>query len=230
MLIYHFLVSVFAIIISPIMFVTIKRYSEEQEVLSKDFFKDSKFDWKVALITLVILNVLFYKFGISLQFMLYAILTIILIMEAFIDIKAQILPNSLNFIGFLIGIVYTYFVCLDNVMAGIDLLFGMIVGAGIFLLIAAFALIVYKKEGMGLGDVKLMGMLGLYFGLVNIIQIFIISFFIAAIISLILILLKIKKTTDYIAFGPFIVIAAVFTMLVPASTLMPYINTLLKIG
>lgn len=220
---YNVIVALTSLAISPFMVALIKRYSNEEKVLDKSFFSDVKFDWKVALI-IAFLNIgLLYFFGISEKFFLYSVLSIILVMEAFIDIKAKILPNSLNFIGFLIGITYAFIVSIRDIYVGLDLLLGMITGAGVFLLIALFALIVYRKEGMGLGDVKLMGMLGLFFGFTNTIQIFILSFFVAAIISIILLATKIKKTTDYIAFGPFIVIATVVTMIIPASVSMQYL-------
>ena len=214
--------------ISPFMVALIKRYSNEEKILSKDFFNDVKFDWKVAIVTAFLIIGLLYFFEISEKFFIYSILTIILVMEAFVDIKAKILPNSLNFVGFLIGIVYAYVNCVRDIYTGLNLLLGMITGAGIFLLIALFALVIYKKEGMGLGDVKLMGMLGLFLGFTNTIQIFILSFFVAAIISVILLATKVKKTTDYIAFGPFIVIATIITMIIPASISMTYILSVLK--
>lgn len=220
---YNVIVALTSLAVSPFMVALIKRYSNEEKVLDKNFFCDVKFDWKVALITAFLNIGLLYFFGISEKFFLYSVLSIILVMEAFIDIKAKILPNSLNFIGFLIGITYAFIVSVRDVYAGLDLLLGMVTGAGVFLLIALFALIVYRKEGMGLGDVKLMGMLGLFFGFTNTIQIFILSFFVAAIISVILLATKIKKTTDYIAFGPFIVIATVITMIIPASVSMQYL-------
>ncbi len=68
---------------------------------------------------------------------------------------------------------------------------------------------------MGFGDVKLMGALGLYFGLSNIIIITLLSFLIGAILSIVLLLTKIKKSDEYIPFGPFIVIAAFVSMFVP---------------
>ena len=61
-----------------------------------------------------------------------------------------------------------------------------------------------------------MAVIGLFMGWKNIIQIFVLSFFIAAIISIFLLITRIKKRTDYIPFGPFIVIATFITMFVPA--------------
>ena len=224
---YNVIFALTGLAVSPFMTALIKRYSREEKIIDKDFFNDVKFDWKVALVTLLLIILLLYFFGVSEKFFLYSILSIILTMEAFVDIKAKILPNSLNFAGFLIGIVYTYITCIRDIYAGLDLLLGMITGAGVFLLIALFALVVYRREGMGLGDVKLMGMLGLFFGFTNIIQIFILSFFVAAVISIILLATKIKKTTDYIAFGPFIVIATVVTMIIPASKSIEYLMTVM---
>ncbi len=106
----------------------------------------------------------------------------------------------------------------------------MFVGGGIFLLIAGIARVLYKKEGMGLGDVKLMGALGLFFGVYNIIQIFILAFAIGAVISVILLIFKIKKANDYIAFGPFIVLASFATMFVPYIVLFPWYLRLISFG
>ncbi len=225
---YNILFGITALAISPFMVALIKRYSNEEKIFSKGFFKDVRFDWKVALITSLWVIALFYAFGISETFFIYSILAVILVMEAFVDIRAQILPNSLNFIGFLVGISYAYIVSVRDIATGMNLLLGMFTGAGIFLLIAGFALIVYRREGMGLGDVKLMGVIGLFFGFMNTIQIFILSFLVAAIVSIILLITKIKKTTDYIAFGPFIVIATAFTMFFPASVSMSYVINLLQ--
>ena len=68
---------------------------------------------------------------------------------------------------------------------------------------------------MGFGDVKLMGALGLYFGLSNIIVITLMSFLIGAILSIVLLATKIKKMDEYIPFGPFIVLGTFISMFVP---------------
>ena len=226
-IIFNILVALFGIGISGIMAAFIKRFSNEEKIFDKTFKEDIKFDIKLALITPILLIALLFFFGISKQFFIYSFITIILVMDMFIDMRAQIIPNGLNMVGFLVGIVYMYTKLITNVTAGLDLLFGMFVGAGIFLLIALFALVAYKKEGMGLGDVKLMGMLGLFFGVKNIFQIFILSFTVGAIVSVFLLVTKIKKTDDYIAFGPFIVIATIITMYIPYSTMLPVLQKLL---
>lgn len=68
---------------------------------------------------------------------------------------------------------------------------------------------------MGFGDVKLMGALGLYFGLSNIIVVTLLSFLIGAILSIILLATKIKKMDEYIPFGPFIVLGTFISIFVP---------------
>lgn len=68
---------------------------------------------------------------------------------------------------------------------------------------------------MGFGDVKLMGALGLYFGLSNIIIITLLSFLIGAVLSIILLVTKIKKMDEYIPFGPFIVFGTFISIFVP---------------
>jgi leader peptidase (prepilin peptidase)/N-methyltransferase len=227
--IFYFILFAFTgLAISPFMNALIKRFSLEEKILTKDFLKDVKFDVLVTLLTPMLFIALFYKFGVSKEFFVFSWIGIILVMDAFIDIRKQIIPNGLNFIGFIVGITLAYLVGTSNILKSLDLLLGMFTGAGIFILIALFAVMAYKKEGMGLGDVKLMGMLGLYFGFANTVQIFILSFFVGAIISIFLLITKIKTKDDYIPFGPFIVIGAFYTMFIPATTMIPIVLELLK--
>lgn len=226
-ILYNIFIAVTGLAVSPFITALIKRYSKEEKIFTNDFMNDVKFDSKVALSIPIALIVLFYWFGPGFQFALYAFVSLLLIISFFVDLKAQIIPNETNFIGFLVGILLAYYNFTTNTMVGVDALLGMVTGAGIFLLIALFSLLVYKKVGMGLGDVKLMGMLGLFFGFANTVQIFVFSFFIGAIISVALLMAKIKKSDDYIPFGPFIVAAAFITMFIPASETIAWaLNTL----
>lgn len=226
-IILNILIAIFGLGISPFIVALIKRFSNEEKIFTKDLGKDMKFDAKIWLITPLAFIALFFFFGPSEKFFIYSFLSILLIIDAFVDINSQIIPNGLNMTGFLVGLVYIYIKLVMNVVEGVELLLGMFVGAGIFLLIALFALVAYKKEGMGLGDVKLMGMLGMFFGARNIFQIFILSFAVGAIVSIVLLISKIKKVDDYIPFGPFIVTASFITMFMPYTTILPILEGML---
>ena len=83
---------------------------------------------------------------------------------------------------------------------------------------------------MGFGDVKLMGALGLYFGLTNIIIIALVSFLVAAILSIILLIVRRKNMDQYIPFGPFIVIATLIVIFVPYNILITILLNIFTLG
>ena len=153
-----------------------------------------------------------------------------LISAFIIDYKLQIIPNRLNLTIFEFGIIFTFIYGLSNVAISINMLLGMLVGAGIFLFITLVGGMLYGKEAMGFGDVKLMGAIGLYFGLSNIIIITLVSFLIGAILSVILLATKMKSTNEYIPFGPFIVIATFISMYIPFETIKLVLMKIFTLG
>ena len=100
-----------------------------------------------------------------------------------------------------------------------DYILGALIGAGIFYGLGLLALLIFKKEGMGFGDVKLMGAIGFMFGIKYTLVITLVSFFLGAIIGGILLIFKKKELDGYIPFGPFIVIATITLMFIPADTI-----------
>ena len=202
-----------------------KRLPEYQKVFTREIANEIKFNFKpnyiLMLSTAVIYIGLVYRYGIqdsfieNLNLIKYLILTPMLLSAFVIDYRLQIIPNRLNLTMFEVGIVIAFLYGTSNVAITIDMLLGMLAGGGIFLAITAIGGLIYGKEAMGLGDVKLMGALGLYFGFTNIVIIAIISFLLGAIIGIILIASKIKKSDEYIPFGPFIVIATFISIFVP---------------
>lgn len=158
-------------------------------------------DIKYSIILLVVF-ILLTIFNIPNSY-LYMTTFFTLLVVFVVDYKYQLIPDTTQLILGIIGIVATI---LDsaNVLSHI---LGMIIGGGIFLLIGLMGQAIFKKESMGFGDVKLMAGLGLIYGTQNTIVITILSFFIAAIVSVTLICLKKKDWDSYIPYGPFIVIA-----------------------
>ena len=217
-----------------------KRLPEYKKVFSKDLIKEYKENFTpnyiLMIITAAIYVLLIYKFGIkntfieNLELIKFLIFTPMLLSVVIIDYKLQIIPNRLNLTMFEVGIVIAFIYGLSNIAIGINMLLGMFAGGGIFLMITLLGGLVYGKEAMGLGDVKLMGALGLYFGLANIVVIALVSFLIGAVLSIILLATKIKKMDEYIPFGPFIVLATFISIFIPYDILVTALYNIFTLG
>jgi leader peptidase (prepilin peptidase)/N-methyltransferase len=84
-------------------------------------------------------------------------------------------------------------------------------GAGIRWLIRFVGTIVFKKEEMGLGDVKLLAMIGGFVGWQGVLLTLVLASFAGAIIGIIV---KLITSEAYIPFGPFLVLGATPVILV----------------
>ena len=184
------------------------------------------------IVTAVIYVALVYIYGWNLNFggnltlLKFIIITPILIADFIIDYRLQIIPNRLNLTLFEIGLIFTFIYGFTNINIAVDMLLGLLVGGGVFLLITLIGGLIAGKEAMGFGDVKLMCGLGLIFGLGGTIITTLLSFLIGAVMSIILLATKTKKKDEYIPFGPFIVIASFISIFVPFIILA---NILLKV-
>ena len=217
-----------------------KRLPEYKKVFTLKIFKEYKLEFKpnyiLILLTSVIYIMLIYVYGIkdtiigNLDLIKFIILTPMLLSVFVIDYKLQIIPNRLNLTIFEIGLIFTFLYGLSNIAISINMILGMLVGGGIFLLITLVGGLIYGKEAMGFGDVKLMGELGLYFGMSNIIVITLLAFLIGAILSILLLVSKKRKSSEYIPFGPFIVIATFISIYVPFETIKNLLIQIFTLG
>lgn len=211
-------------------------FIEDKKIMSKknikNYMKTSIPNYFLILIVAIIYILLIYIFGVhksileTIDLIKYLILTPLLLCAFMVDLKIQIIPNRLNLLIFEIGLISMFAYGFFYISLTINMILGMIVGGAIFLLITLIGGAIAGKEAMGLGDVKLMGALGLCFGLTNIIVISVMSFLIGAIISIGLMICKSKKTSEYIPFGPFIVVATFIDIFVPFQVLF---NILMKV-
>ena len=209
-------------------------FLNERKVISKESFKKYKETFKVNYKLIVVNSCLYvallYKFGMNLDFLRFAILTPMLISAFIVDYKIQIIPNRLNFTMFEVGIIFAFIFGIQNLNLAQDMFLGMIAGGGIFLLITLIGGLIAGKEAMGLGDVKLMGALGLFFGWYKILIISVLAFLIGAIISIIVLIVRKNREDGYIPFGPFIVVATFITIFVPTNLLFISLMKVFSLG
>lgn len=164
----------------------------------------------VEFLTGLIYLIIYLAFGLSFQTLIYIILLSALIIIAFIDLNDQIVPDVISLPGVVIGFIVSFFVTYISVInSGL----GILVGGGIILIIGIAGNIIFKKEAMGGGDVKLAAMIGAFLGWRYIIISLFLGFFLGALAGIILILSKIKKREDMVPFGPFIVLGSLITLL-----------------
>ena len=223
-ILYYLLIGIIGLGVGQFVSWCTVRMPDYSKVFVKDFFslylKNEKPKYIYMTVTAVIFIGILYLYGFQLKTLAYMILFPMLLCAFVIDYRLKIIPNRLNLTIFEVGLVYTFLEGIININIAIDMLLGMVAGAGIFLFITLVGGLIAGKEAMGFGDVKLMGGLGLFFGWRTIIIISLIAFLLGAIVGIALMLRKKKKSDEYIPFGPFIVISTVIAMFVPFKLLL----------
>lgn len=154
--------------------------------------------------------IIYLAYGLSVQTLIYIILSSALIIIAFIDLNEQIVPDVISLPGIAIGFIISFFVSYISYM---NSALGVLAGGGIILIIGLGGSVIFKKEAMGGGDVKLAAMIGAFLGWRYIIISLFLGFFLGALAGIFLILSKIKSREDVIPFGPFIVLGSFITLL-----------------
>ena len=218
-ILYYFFIGLLGLAVGQVMNWANVRLENHEKVFCKEFFTTYLPHMKVNFLLIIPIAIIYiallYLYGFQMKLLEYLILTPLIISALVVDYRKQIIPNRLTLTIFEIGIIFTFISGLSDINVFLDRILGMIAGGGIFLIITLIGGLIAGKEAMGFGDVKLMGALGITFGLSNTIMIAVVSFLLGAIISIILLATKKKKSDEYIPFGPFIVLAAFLIMFVP---------------
>lgn len=133
---------------------------------------------------------------------LYLALSVILISILIIDFEHQVIPDSFIFSGLFLVLFFGNQSFLSNLLGGF------------FASLVLLSLHLFTKgKGMGLGDVKFAVLGGLLVGLKLVPVWLFIAFLTGGLVGTILILGRIAKLKDKIAFGPFLIIAIPITLI-----------------
>lgn len=147
---------------------------------------------------------LMVEYGVASAFFHLWLLSGVLITASVVDLHERIIPNELMLAAALAGVAL-HLVAPRTLWTGP--LVGALVGLGLLLVIALL-----YRDGMGMGDVKLAGVVGLYLGGVAPTLLFLfLSFVSGALVSIVLMLTRRVGRKDHIPFGPFLALGAVVT-------------------
>ncbi len=131
----------------------------------------------------------------------------------FTDLEHFIIPNQISYTLSFLAIILSLLNLHPFIKSFYEVLIGGMVSGLILYITAKLYLILRKKEGMGMGDVKMITMIGLWLGLQNTIIIIVLSSIIGALLGIILILLKKIKNDQLIPFGSFLSISTLIIII-----------------
>jgi leader peptidase (prepilin peptidase)/N-methyltransferase len=163
-------------------------------------------------------NALFYlaiflRTGPTIGFLAVAAIVSMTIVLIFIDLEIQILPDVIDIpgiaIGLLIGATHLGALCPDLVLSRtlLESVTGAVAGGGVLLAIALLYKLLRKVDGMGLGDVKMMAMIGAVLGWESLLPVLLLASLTGAVIGIALAIRSHQGMQLALPFGVFLGLA-----------------------
>jgi len=167
----------------------------------------------------VLFAFLYWRYGLGWELALLILYCSIFVALLVIDLEHGILPNKIVYSGMIVACLLSIVVTVFPLVTGQELENSIIpalsratIGGGIGFLLLLIPALIYRG-GMGWGDIKLAGMMGLVTGFPLILVAMFLAIVGGGIMAAILLALKRKGRKDAIPFGPFLAVAAMLTLL-----------------
>ncbi|MEW5974905.1 MAG: prepilin peptidase [Acidobacteriota bacterium] len=169
--------------------------------------------------------------GVQLKTAIFLLFFSAMIVLVFIDLNHRILPNLITLPGIVVGVICSllapvedgtaeflfsvlgWSVPIPRAYSVLDSLLGAMVCGGFLWVVAELYLKIRKIEGLGFGDIKLMGMVGAFLGVRLALMTIMLGSFVGAVTGLIFIRLAGKDSRYELPFGSFLGLAAIFAAL-----------------
>ena len=201
------------------------------------YFKDFRLDLKYVII-FFILYLLVVKTANIVNVVIYSPVLLSLMLGFILDTKFMIIPDTSSVLMLFSGIVNL--VINFSKEALLSSFLGLIVGFLLLFIPDYIFRMIVKKDGFGMGDMKLLASIGIFMGLKSVLIIFVISIVLSSICGVaIIIYKKINENKDkknkenikdmYIPFGPYIIVSTLIVLIIPAIIFTSITNYLVRI-
>jgi leader peptidase (prepilin peptidase) / N-methyltransferase len=158
----------------------------------------------IEALTAAMFGVAFWYYGPGLLLLARLILGCALIVLFAIDLEHHLLPNAITVPGIILGFVFSVFTDVGWQAS----LIGLIAGGGILFAIAEIYYRIRHEEGLGMGDVKMLAMIGAFLGWKLMMLTLVLASFSGSLIGVLLIATR-RGTMKYaLPFGTFLAIGA----------------------
>jgi leader peptidase (prepilin peptidase)/N-methyltransferase len=158
----------------------------------------------VELVTAAVCVAAYVLFDPSLLLVSRLVFACAMIVLFVVDLQHRILPNVITLPGIVVGFIFSLFVP----PGWVDSLIGIVAGGGVLLLMAEMYYRLRKEEGLGMGDVKMLAMIGAFLGWRLMLVTLVLSSFLGSVIGLGMIALKKGDMKYALPFGTFLAIGA----------------------
>ena len=170
----------------------------------------------IELITGLLLLAGLFKFGLTFDFLIYAMVAPALVIITAIDIEHQIIPDAITLPGIVLGLLAGSYS-----IGYIDSILGCFLGGTLFYFLA-----VLSNGGMGGGDITYIAAAGAIVGWEKVLLIIFIGAFLGSIASIFQIVVQKKPKKSLIPFGPFLSVATLITLFYGNLLIKLYIDNL----
>ncbi len=160
----------------------------------------------IEFLTAALLVAIFAFRGIEIQAATRALLALMMIATAIIDAEHLLIPDEISLGGVVLGIGFSF---IPGGVFPLEAVIGAAAGAGIFAIIRKAHMLLTGIEGMGLGDVKLVGAIGAFLGWYSLPLVFLFSTGAGLLAGGILIIVQRKGYRAQLPFGAFLALGTV---------------------
>jgi len=180
----------------------------------------------VELLTPALLVVLYLRFGLSLLLAVSFAFAAALVVITFIDLQHRIIPDVISIPGAFLCLALSFMLpWLEPVTSlwGVPVppaagrilqsLLGLLTGGGVLYLFAQGYLLLARREGMGMGDVKLLAMIGAFLGWKGALISLMVGAFAGSVAGIMAMAIRGKNLKYAIPFGPFLSLGALCSLL-----------------
>ena len=159
----------------------------------------------IELVTAATFLLMFARFGLQPLLAVKLVFGCAMIVLLVIDLQHRILPNAITVPGIIAGVTASLLVPPPG---WLDSVIGAVAGAGVLFAISELYLRVRHEEGLGMGDVKMLGMIGAFLGWKLMLVTMVIASILGSIVGLTVIAARKGGMKSALPFGTFLAIGA----------------------
>lgn len=169
----------------------------------------------VELLTAAIFTLLLKRYGLTVELAGYCFMSAMLIAISFIDLSHYIIPNRITLPGIALGLIFGAGLMLVHHRPSmlVNRVVGLLVGGMVILVMGLIGSLIFRREAMGMGDVKLMAMIGAFMGFYpHTLLVILISAVMGSVVGGGYMLARKAGLKSPIPYGPFLSAAAVISL------------------